>query len=442
MQGRRWHVFLLILLISAATAQSQETSVYSQYGTGMLRGAGLTGQAFLGRATSAYHDPVHINFHNPASYSSLKLTTLEAGVVFGSRLLAAPGQSVRARSAYIDFLSLAFPVVKRYHLNQDLKEKEMNVAVLSIGLLPYSSVSYAIQNIDTAGDGTSYRKSFSGQGALYQLYAGIGMKLPVKNDTARHSVSYGINAVYYFGRSRYLELVDFFSSATFFGTRNHVTLRYRDVGGNTGIQYHLRLPHRWLLTVGCSAQLPFGVTAFRHSVYDRYTFRANGLFVLDTISQSAEDKIRVFLPAEYSIGLMLKKSTYWLLTTNITYLQWQLFNEPRENTAQYQNALRLHAGTELQPQFSGKSNFFKRIRYRVGGWYEWPYLIVHSHEISQYGITFGLAMPVKGTFSLITLGMEGGQIGAITDSSTKETFIRMYLGLTLNDKWFIKRKYD
>jgi hypothetical protein len=131
-----------------------------------------------------------------------------------------------------------------------------------------------------------------------------------------------------------------------------------------------------------------------------------------------------------------------LFAADVHLKQWNNFNDFLNPEATFQNSFRVNAGTELRPNFKGKTNFIKRTRYRVGGYYETGSLLINDEEISQYGITFGLGISMKASFSFVNIGFEVGQRGTAKNNLIKENFFRTYLGFTLNDKWFIKRKYD
>jgi len=51
----------------------------------------------------------------------------------------------------------------------------------------------------------------------------------------------------------------------------------------------------------------------------------------------------------------------------------------------------------------------------------------------------GLGLPISG-LSKVNLGLEIGKIG--NDDLIKENYFSLRLGLSLNDVWFIKRKYN
>jgi hypothetical protein len=410
-------------------AKAQELSPYSQYGLGDLRGSGFTAQTSMGRVSSGYRDPVHINFANPASYSELQLTTLEGGMGLSSKKLETSTTSSRATAGLVDFLALAFPVRKGM--------------AISAGLVPYSTVKYNFEQLDTLSDNTAYKRAFNGSGIIYQLYAGTGVRFPLKNDTAKHTVSIGANAIYLFGRDRYVEFLDFSGNANYFGTRKNTILRTSDIAMNSGIQYTLRLPKKWQFTIGADAFLPFSVNTIYSDVWDRFQVSSSGVFVFDTTFNSGEQNINRNFPVEYGGGFMLKKGSNLLLAADVHFRQWNAFKDIINPSIVFQNTTRFNAGIELKPGIGkGKSNFFKRNHYRLGGHYETAAFNLNGKGISQYGITFGLGIAVKGSFSVVNLGWEIGQRGTTENNMVKETFVRTYIGFTLNDKWFIKRKYD
>src|SRR5690606_1662286 len=89
-------LLIFLLAVSFLCAEAQEIAPYSKYGLGDLRGAGFTAQSSMGRITSAYRDPVHINFANPASYSALQLTTLEGGMGISSKTFTTENSTTKA----------------------------------------------------------------------------------------------------------------------------------------------------------------------------------------------------------------------------------------------------------------------------------------------------------------------------------------------------------
>ena len=71
---------------------------------------------------------------------------------------------------------------------------------------------------------------------------------------------------------------------------------------------------------------------------------------------------------------------------------------------------------------------------------ETPY-VVNDITINDFGINFGASLPVSG-FSSIDLAAKFGRLGTTDNGLIKESYYQIVIGATINDRWFIKRKYD
>lgn len=80
--------------------------------------------------------------------------------------------------------------------------------------------------------------------------------------------------------------------------------------------------------------------------------------------------------------------------------------------------------------------------YRGGLKYEQTGLIVNSKSINDIGATMGIGFPVSGSFSNINLGFEIGKRGTTSQGLIQENYAILSLSLSLNDRWFQKRKFD
>ena len=68
-------------------------------------------------------------------------------------------------------------------------------------------------------------------------------------------------------------------------------------------------------------------------------------------------------------------------------------------------------------------------------------LIVNNIPLIETGISFGMGLPLGG-LSNVNVGLELSQRGQKEDNLVKESLIALRVGLSLNDIWFIKRKYN
>jgi hypothetical protein len=98
-------------------------------------------------------------------------------------------------------------------------------------------------------------------------------------------------------------------------------------------------------------------------------------------------------------------------------------------------------GGEFTPYSASPGSYLKRITYRTGVSLDhYPYL-VNSSTLKDFGINFGLSLPV-GRISSLDIGVKVGKRGSLGLNKIEENYFKLYFGMTFNDQWFIKRKFD
>ena len=105
---------------------------------------------------------------------------------------------------------------------------------------------------------------------------------------------------------------------------------------------------------------------------------------------------------------------------------------------------RAAVGYEILPDILSYNNYFKKVRYRFGAFYSNDPRSVQGEQLTQYGVTVGMGMPIilpRQGKSFVNLGFELGKIG-LADALNR-TYFKINLGFTLNDDtWFFKRKFN
>jgi hypothetical protein len=72
--------------------------------------------------------------------------------------------------------------------------------------------------------------------------------------------------------------------------------------------------------------------------------------------------------------------------------------------------------------------------------YEKTGLVVNGESINDVGLTLGLGLPITG-LSNVNIGFELGKryyIGGLV----QENYANISIGFSLNDKWFVQRKFQ
>ena len=106
--------------------------------------------------------------------------------------------------------------------------------------------------------------------------------------------------------------------------------------------------------------------------------------------------------------------------------------------------MKISIGLELKPNPMARY-FYQRVAYRLGYKYAKNYLQIDNNKLTEYGVSFGIGLPLRKTKSTINLAVEIGKRGttSITDPRLlQENYVKFTLGFSAHDVWFFKRKFD
>jgi hypothetical protein len=469
-------IFNFSFLISFA--QPSINSPYSRYGLGDLQNSSFTHNIALGGIYNALQNdttaPFYINQSNPASHASTRLTVFDFGIKNNTMKLETADNKFTSNRTALAYMALAFPVAKWWGT--------------SIGLLPYSNVGYKIydkKEQDTIG---TVNYAYEGQGGINQAYWGNGIRpfvsLPGKfsgsnrykrlkalpdsiggkkvrrterRRTAFSNLYLGVNFSYLFGDMTYFSRDSFPTSANYQNIKLSKNTRVSDIYSSFGIQYRQSLRKGWSVTLGATGSLNTNIDV-RNSIFAANYKNAFGVEVLkDTIIDTIE-KSTIKIPMMFGGGIVLKKGDKWLFGFDYSIQDWSQFNS-FEQQGLLRNSQKMAAGIQFCPNKSAgsKEPYFKKIFYRVGFRYTNTYLELNNTALKDYAVTFGVGLPLRkmkiiGTTELdaeqkyhqssMNIGVELGQRGTTENQLIRYSYINAFISLSLNDKWFIKRKYD
>ena len=85
-------------------------------------------------------------------------------------------------------------------------------------------------------------------------------------------------------------------------------------------------------------------------------------------------------------------------------------------------------------------NYLKRITFRTGVSYEQYPFLANGNQVKDFGINFGFSLPAGR--SSMDLALKVGKRGNKAENILEESYFKLYFGITFNDQWFIKRKFD
>ncbi|MFH6767909.1 hypothetical protein V8G56_04100 [Gaetbulibacter aquiaggeris] len=430
-------VFVAFITIQSY-AQQGTASPYSFYGIGSLKFKGTVENRSMGRL-SIYNDSIHINLRNPASYASENLTSpgfngesrpvkYTVGGGFSNLNFKSETSSAKASSSTFNYLALSIPVGK---------------FGVGFSLLPQTAVGYKLENLNDDGD---LINQYKGEGGLNKVNIGIGYLLA-------KGLSIGVDANYNFGNIQN-NIVEYSYDA------DGLILQYQSKEGNrsdlSGINFNLGLSYKTKLND--KLELISGLTYAPES-----NLASNNQRIISTItinpSTGSEFLVNSFeadldaqglkrtdltMPSKLSFGAGIGKPRSWFVGAEYTAENTSKFYNPLYSslTTKYEDAYNISLGGFFIPRYNSFNSYYKRIVYRAGLHYENTGLNINNESIKEFGISFGLGLPVGTLFSNANLGFEIGQRGTTNNNLIQENFVNFQLSLSLNDRWFQKRKYD
>jgi len=161
------------------------------------------------------------------------------------------------------------------------------------------------------------------------------------------------------------------------------------------------------------------------------------------LASSGLENTNLDLSSMTRIGLGYGKNKKWFFGVQYNLIKSSNFaNEffKRENIS-YRNSEKWIVGGYFIPNYSSFTNYWSKVVYRFGFRTEQMSTIINNTPLSEKAISFGLGLPLAG-YSNVNVGLEISQRGRKDLGLIKESTIALRVGMSLNDIWFIKRKYN
>jgi long-subunit fatty acid transport protein len=417
-------VSICLLFSLAIFAQESTSSPYSIYGIGDIKFKGSVENRSMG-SISVLPDSIHINIQNPAQLACLKLTGLALGGTYVNTKSKTETQEAKARRTSLDYMIVGIPVGK---------------VGIGFGLIPYSSVGYKIgrtayvtnNNNDTI---RSIISRYNGIGGVNKVFLGFGYRL-TKN------INIGGDLQYNFGTIETNSLQ--YQTDLQYGSRENNVSDLRGVNFDLGITYQTKVNSKYSffssLAYTPEAVLTSGNT---RNIEIVQLISTSAVIVIERQNISVEDT-KIKLPSKLSFGSGFGQLKKWLVGGEITFIQNSVMSNRFTdiNSATFENSVRYSLGGFFIPNYNSYSSYYKRMVYRGGLRYENTGLVIQDKSITDFAANIGLGMPLGGTFTNINIGLEIGRRGTKYYNLVEENYINLSVGLSLSDKWFVKRKFD
>ena len=396
----------------------QAQSIYSFQGLGSLNHQGMPNNVAMGEVGIGTPTIWHINTQNPANLVYNTFSTFQVGVEVDRRSFSGNEISGKDTDGGLRFLGYAFPVMPGKWSS-------------SFGILPYSSVSYntfSQGTIEGTNEEVNQISDNRGEGGLTNFFWANGFRIKKK-------FLVGVRATYTFGSIEKTSTISIGGNDVPISNVTYEQLEsYSDLNFLFGLGYRHTLSEETYLNFGAtfSPETTFNGTSELSLI--RLSGSGSELETVDVGSQV----IQFDLPGTVGFGASYQKLNKYTIGFDIESQKWESAGSDNQT---YNNSLKLALGIEWTPDFDNVSSYWKRAKYSAGfNYHKLPY-IVNNQALTDFGINFGASLPVSG-FSSLDLAFKWGQLGESTNGLIKETYYKVVIGATINDRWFIKRKYD
>jgi len=422
--------FITVLLSFQAFSQRTSSSPYSFFGVGEEFGTRTVEQFSMGGIGAAYSTPFHLNLTNPAALADLSFSTYAFGLLNNDLRIRDADTDQRTSTTTLSYFNIGIPL-------------KPGLAVIA-GMQPTSAVGYSLINTIEDADGRILDLTqFGGSGSVNRLYGGFGIRV-------FQGFSIGMEVDFLFGNVQNSVLN--FRDNVALGTRNIEDSNIRGASITVGAQYKKQLKNDMHLNTGIVAKLSNTLRATgRENLFSLTTDQGID-FPRDTIFSSALNG-RFERPLETTVGIGIGKNNKWYAEVDYSfrdaYQATGYLNEASQSFA-YTNASRLSFGGFFIPKFNSISSYWHRVTFRAGVRYERTGLLANGipggsifTDINDFGISFGLGLPIGKQYpSNLNFAVEYGQKGTQDNGLLQENYLNLRLSLSLNDRWFKKRRID
>ncbi len=412
-------LFFIVLLSLPSFAQVGTGSPYSYIGFGETNFRGNHLNRAMG-GIDVYIDSIHPNINNPASYGMLKVTTYSVGVNYRNNILSNNSESQKVTTSAIDYIGVSIPT-KRFGFG--------------FGITPFSSVGYLLEEVTQTNQIDAINR-FTGEGGINNAFLNIGFK-------AAKGLNIGLSTNYGFGDITYrkTQIIDGIENGTYLESNSSLS------GINFKASVGFTIPFQNLEFHGLVSFSPESKLTSQNVqiVYTRSLLNGDQLgdFEETDLAKRGLDKTKFILPRTYSIGLGIGKDKKWFLGSQYNKSNNSSFiNEfVNQESITYEDAARFGLGGFYIPEYTSITSYWKRIVYRFGFRFEDKGYQINNQSIKENGITFGLGLPMAG-YSNTNVTFEIGKLGTKNSNLIEENYWAVRFGFSLNDIWFIKRKYN
>ena len=415
-------VCLVWMMAIEIAAQTSTNSPYTRYGFGQLSDQSFGNSQAMGGIAYGLRNGLQVNASNPASYSAVDSLTFifDAGMSLQNANFKEGNVKINAKNSSVDYIAMQFRLAKGLGF--------------SAGFLPYSNVGYNMNKTnkvttDEHGNTTAANQAYVGDGGLQQVYVGLGYQI-------FKGLSIGTNFSFLYGDITHTASTTFSNTNAYSSSRSH-KIDVSDYKLDFGLQYTHKLKEKHVLNLGAIYSFGHELNSTGYEYLEKFSGNTVVTQSVDTIKNAFA------LPHTFGLGATYVYDNKLTIGLDYTLQKWEdvkFFNKD----GAFQNRSKISVGAEYLPNPIGRS-YFSNIRYRVGAYYSSPYAKIDGKDGNrEYGVSVGLGIPLHfyNSRSILNISGQYVKVAPKLKGMLEENYLRINIGLTFNEQWFMKWKVD
>lgn len=410
-------------------AQDGTVSPYSFFGIGDLKNVSTVENQMMG-GIGVYADSIHLNLKNPAAYGKLGLEVMDreglvtytAGVSNKQYQLKSYTEEEKSSITSLDYLALGFSLGKGLGMG--------------FGIMPLSSVGYNLIDEQT-NSGGSLTNLYTGEGGLTRVFYSVGYEV-LKDLSIGATVNFNYGTL----DNERLQQID----GVQFGTFDRRSSRVNGFDFNYALNYSPIVKGRYRFHSSIRVNTQGNLVSHNDRQIGSFSIATGGNIEeveVDLVSQNLKNT-ELKIPTTTTLGLGYGEDFKWFVGAEYSFQGMSSFENTflGADSIRYGDASSYALGAFITPDHDSFASYLKRMTYRAGLRLEKTGMMVNDVDINNFGITFGLGLPLGRSFSNLNLGFEIGRRGTTKANLIEESYFKFNVGLSLNDRWFQKRKIN
>lgn len=446
----------LSTMASGVFAQNGINTPYSRYGFGILSERAMGFNKGMGGVAQGFRNGQEINIANPASYSAADSVTslFDIGLSLQNGNYKMDGMQQNIRNTSFDYFSYQFRAAKGVGVA---------VSVMPVSNIKYNFASASNPLADTENVSSSY--AFSGDGGLREVMLGAGWS-PIKQ------LSVGVNASYMWGDYSHKMTMNY-SENSVYGISRIYSADISTYNLQAGVQYTHEFNSKNKIVVGATYTLGHNIN---NDAY-RTTSTTNGSYTMQTDVDTIGNAFQ--MPSAIAAGITYYHSNHWRVGADFELQQWSDCVFPVQQTGlggvnqdytkqkgQLNDRMKVALGCDYCPS-AGSNALFKRATYKVGGYYSNSYANADltgtvKDKPTEFGLSAGVSLPIKSKWLIFPNNVSKLNVAvqwvhtnipylsnavnsqnmllAGKQSTLSENYLKVCIGMTINECWFYKWK--